>query len=93
MKEFSPTYLIKSAYNSASMIVAMQMMHAKYGTEVRGGAMNRECNELVRSGKAVPTRELFTAELKELCRRHNVVFEGGIDEFVSGAWKIADERN
>lgn len=90
MKQFSPLYLIKSAYNAAAAEVAREMVSTRHGEPFKGTAMSREANELVRRGEAVPTRERFGEIFADLCRRHGVAFEGGIDEFLNGAWEIQD---
>jgi hypothetical protein len=104
MKQFSPVYLIKSAYNSAANAVARQMVCEKYDIKEisrrealragfkTGGELNEEVNQFVADGRAVPSREEFTAEFKRLCELHNVAFEGGIHDFLAGAWEMTDRR-
>lgn len=105
MKQFSPSYLIQSAYNAAANEVAREMVCAELGIKEisrrealrigmkTGGELNDYVNEVTKSGRAVPTRDRFVEIFTDLCRRHNVAFEGGIEEFVAGAWAIADSRN
>ena len=86
MKEFSPIYLIKAAYDATATAAAKRMLIAQ-GKKPHGSKFNEKIQAMVKSGEATPTVEEYTAKFKELCARHKVEIEGGIDEFVAGSIK------
>ncbi len=94
---------MKSAQNAAAQEVARAMICKKYGLKEisraealragfkSGGELNAEVQQLVSTGAALPSREEYTKHFRRLCELHGVVFEGGVEGFLAGAWKLRDQ--